>query len=148
MSWIYSPSPWIQTVKQPTLSSVSLLSAFPHRVALHPRYFPTDLTPMPPPLPPFNPPLPGEGESRSSLRFRLQGQHPLALPTLLLVSGPVPLLALGAAVARHLTATADVELPELQEHTVRFGLQTRTLFEIQQIWTKICSWIALQIFTS
>lgn len=38
MSLIYSPSPWIQTFKQPTLSSVSLLSAF--------RYFPTDLSPI------------------------------------------------------------------------------------------------------
>lgn len=116
MSLIYSPSPWIQTFKQPTMSSVSLSSACLHQVALHPRYFPSDLPPMPP-HPPFHPPLPGEGESRSSLRLRLQCQHPLALPTLLLVGGPVPLLALGAAVARHLAAAADVELPELQEKT-------------------------------
>lgn len=69
--------------------------------------------PIPPVLPP---PLPGEDEGRSSFGLRLQGQHPLALATLLLVGGPVPLLALGATVARHLAATADVELPELWEY--------------------------------
>lgn len=77
---------------------------------LHPRSHPTSPTLPSPVLPP--PPLPGEGEGRSSLGLRLQGQHPLALATLLLVGGPVPLLALGAAVARHLAAAADVELPE------------------------------------
>lgn len=121
MSLIYSPSPWIQTFKQPTLSSVSLLSAFPHQVALHSPLLSHRSNPISP-QPPFHPPLPGEG--RSSLRLRLQGQHPLALPTLLLVGGPVPLLALGAAVARHLAAAADVELPELRENTVGFSLET------------------------
>lgn len=104
-------------------SVVSLLSAiFP---ILH--FIPAPL-PQVKPCPPFlPPPLPVEDEGRSSFGLRLQGQHPLALSTLLLVGGPVPLLALRAAVACHLAAAADVELSELQkdeeqEHVVRISV--------------------------
>ena len=53
MSLIYLPSPWIQTFKQPTLSSVSLSSASLRPVALH-------RSPIPPPT--LHPPLPGWGQ--------------------------------------------------------------------------------------
>lgn len=120
---LYSPSPSSifsppESIKQSSnqhcplslVSSQQSPSPPPAQFALHPRSPPTSLTMSPPVLPP---PLPGEDEGRSSLGLRLQGQHPFALATLLLVGGPVPLLALGATIARHLAATADVELPEL-----------------------------------
>ncbi len=104
-----------QTIKQPTLSSVvSLLSEISPILHFIPAPLPASLPPSPPPHPPFSLLLSqARIEGRSSLGLRLQGQHPLALATLLLVGRPVPLLALGATVARHLAATADVELPEL-----------------------------------
>lgn len=62
--------------------------------------------------------LPGH---RSSLRLELVLEGALLLPTVLLVRGPVLLLALGATVARHLAAPTDVELPELKGHTGHAG---------------------------
>lgn len=78
-------------------------------------------------------PLPDEDEGRSPFGLRLQGQHPLAFATLLLVGRPVSLLTLGATVARHLAATADVELPELwrdQEHKLPGIFYFYTLIEV------------------
>lgn len=117
-SILFSP----ESITQPTLSSAvkSLFSSSPSPgFAPHPRCPPISSTPSPPV--PAPPPLFSLLLSRarmrcacgSSLGLRLESQHPLALATLLLVGGPVPLLALGAAVARHLAAAADVELPEL-----------------------------------
>lgn len=109
-SSVFSPPRIHQTVKQPTLSSVaSLFSAIFPIVPCSP---PTSQDP-PPPLHP--PSLPVEEEGRSSLGLRLQGQYPLAFSTLLLVGRPVPLLALGAAVACNLAATTDVELSKLKK---------------------------------
>lgn len=71
--------------------------------ALSPSVRPSALTPPVNVINPF---------SGSPLGLRLQGQGTLALATLLLVGGPVPLLALGATVPRHLAAPADVELTQ------------------------------------
>lgn len=56
-------------------------------------------------------------EARSSLWLKLVLEGALLLSTVLLVGGPVLLLALGAAVPGHLATPANVELPELKEHT-------------------------------
>lgn len=66
--------------------------------------------PIPPGSSPYS--VPNENEGRSPLWLRLQRQDPLAFATLLLVSGPVPLLALRATVAGDLAATTDIELPK------------------------------------
>lgn len=67
-----------------------------------------------------------EDEERSSFRLRLQGQYSLTFAALLLVGGPVSLLALGATVASHLAATADVELPQLSKDTKDHSLPSDT----------------------
>lgn len=131
-------TPWIhQTIKQPTLSSVvSLLSAISPSCtsSLLPSHKSNPVPPSPRPVLP--PPLPGEDEGRSSFGLWLQGQHSLALTTLLLVGGPVPLLALGATVACHLAATADVELSELWKDK-----------EQDHLWLRVCLANALVLWS-
>lgn len=57
------------------------------------------------------------GLRRSSFRLRLERQNSFTFTALLLMGRPIPLLALRAAVARHLASATDVELSQLKKQT-------------------------------